>query len=732
MPHPTTHTTAGLLALACLALPASAQGLVATQGVIVATDGDAVPDNAGLPMSGFTFGGSSALGNNCVLDETGSVLFLGRMTDVGGTVTPIDERAYFYGSSRATLKMLVRGGAQAPGMTPGVLLRTGSGISTALSSTVRLSPDGRAFWGSTVWDNNVTITGPNDSGLFGGPFVGQTLLVQRNDVAPGTGGATYTQAFSSPSLVTTGINRQGRIYFQGALTNGTGIPPVNTTSGTNNQVGLWAGLPGALELVARKSDPVSGAGGAVAIDTFTTLSALMEMNDAGELLYDVTFSTTQGAPAATVANDRALMVHTPGAGSAVLVREGDVAPGTGGGTFNAITGDAWAPGIAVNSWTRSGKTLFATELRGGLVSPGVDDRAVYAGGVGTLAMVARKNDPAPGTDGVFATFPGSLSSTNVYSLVNDTGAIVLQATLSGGTVTTANDSGLWTGTPGNLQLVVREGQAMPGTGGSIASSFSSSVVHFNDRGQILFFTTLSGGTTTGLSLWAYNPGQGLIPVVLNGDQVEIAPAVFRTVSGFGTVQNGNSDGASLAFGHDGRVGLRVAFTGSTNAIMTVQLPNPVAGTPFCFGDGIDTSHTTPCPCANNGTAGNGCANSVNASGANLGSSGSTFGDDVVLLGSLMPSTSSCIYLQGDALDDVSFGDGVRCAGGNLIRLRTRFNVAGASAFPDSTDTITLSARGGVTPGSGDVRYYQTYYRNAAGLFCPPETFNVTNGVAVTW
>ena len=98
----------------------------------------------------------------------------------------------------------------------------------------------------------------------------------------------------------------------------------------------------------------------------------------------------------------------------------------------------------------------------------------------------------------------------------------------------------------------------------------------------------------------------------------------------------------------------------------------------------------------------------------------------------MPATVSCIYLQGDANTQSVFGDGVRCAGGTLLRLRTRSNVGGASFFPDSTDTITLSQRGGVTPGSGAVRYYQTYYRNAAAAFCPPETFNVTNGIRITW
>ncbi|MFO1011654.1 MAG: hypothetical protein U1F29_16455 [Planctomycetota bacterium] len=157
---------------------------------------------------------------------------------------------------------------------------------------------------------------------------------------------------------------------------------------------------------------------------------------------------------------------------------------------------------------------------------------------------------------------------------------------------------------------------------------------------------------------------------------------------------------------------------------------PIAS--FCAGDGVDPVVTTACPCGNVGTLGHGCGNSVQSGGALLASTGYAILDDVVLHGSDMPATVACIYLQGDALTDVLFGDGVRCTGGTLLRLRTRVNVGGASAFPDSTDTVTLSQRGGVTVGSGVTRYYQTYYRNAAAAFCPPETFNVTNGRVVVW
>ncbi|MBK7876387.1 MAG: PD40 domain-containing protein [Planctomycetes bacterium] len=157
-----------------------------------------------------------------------------------------------------------------------------------------------------------------------------------------------------------------------------------------------------------------------------------------------------------------------------------------------------------------------------------------------------------------------------------------------------------------------------------------------------------------------------------------------------------------------------------------------ATTGFCFGDGSEPSVTTACPCANVGALGHGCANSAVPAGALVVATGSPAADDVVLHGSGMPASSACIYLQGDALADAVFGDGVRCAGGTLLRLRTKVNVAGSSAFPDSVETVTLAQRGGVTIGSGARRYYQTYYRNAAAAFCPPETFNVSNGVVVDW
>jgi hypothetical protein len=728
--HTGTRTWLLAAGLTTFAGIASAQGLISTTGVIVATEGDAVPDSNGVPIPGFTFGGSGALTNNPVLDESGNILFLGRFQDAGGSLMPFNDKAFFYGKSRATLKLVVQGGDQAPGLPAGVLLRTTTGSSTPLGSSPRLSPDGRLFWGSSLYDGGVTVTSANDSGIFGGFFGAQGVYVRKGDVAPGTGGATYAQAFNSPSQQSTGMNRNGFIYFQGTLVTGTGVPAVTTTVGMNNQAGIWAGLPGALELVARKSDPVPALGGAVVIDTASSIGFVTQMNNSNELLYDVKLSQTQGTPPATPANDQALLVFTPGAGSQKLVREGDVAPGTfdpgsmTSATFNSIApADTWSPGQSGNCWNRNGQTLFSSELRGGDVMSGFNDRALFMGGVGTLALVKRRGDAAPGTDATFSAW------NNASLLLNSFGEICFQGILEGGTSTTTNDTGVWAGAPGSLSLVLREGDVVPGTGGSTAGNLSGTSILFNDQGQVLFNVSLNGGTITGTSLFAWDALNGLYPVVLPGDQIELTPGVFGTASGFGAVQFNNGDGAAMNFGHDGTVGIRIGLLAGGSVLMVGHLHDVTNGTPYCFGDGSGTA----CPCGNAGATGNGCASSVNPNGGKLVGTGvaSIASDSLTLHGTGLVNTSG-LYFQGTTQQSggagAVFGDGLRCAAGTVVRLGTKLAVGGASQYPVAGDA-SISVKGAVTtPGT---RTYQLWYRNA-GPFCTPSTFNLTNGLSLTW
>jgi hypothetical protein len=179
---------------------------------------------------------------------------------------------------------------------------------------------------------------------------------------------------------------------------------------------------------------------------------------------------------------------------------------------------------------------------------------------------------------------------------------------------------------------------------------------------------------------------------------------------------------------DGDVDLATANFGSNN--VSVLRNDLTSGTPFCFGDGSGTA----CPCGNNSAPGtaSGCLNSFALAGRLRGAGlASLANDHHVLTATQMPS-SSALYFQGTTAVNggagAVFGDGLRCAGGSIIRLGTTINVSGASQYPETGDP-SVSVRGAVTaPG---LRTYQVWYRNSAA-FCSAATFNLTNGWQVNW
>jgi len=194
------------------------------------------------------------------------------------------------------------------------------------------------------------------------------------------------------------------------------------------------------------------------------------------------------------------------------------------------------------------------------------------------------------------------------------------------------------------------------------------------------------------------------------------------------LQNGNilfSDGTGF------RVLDPVAVTSTLVMAASGRFLTKFAGansafTTYCFGDGTGT----PCPCANDSLPGanEGCLSSLAVGGKLVGAgTASISADTVVLTGTQMPN-SSALYFQGTTQISSVFGDGLRCAGGTIIRLGTKSNVGGASQYPAVGDP-SVSVRGLISaPG---VRTYQVWYRNAAA-FCTPSTFNLTNGLEIAW
>jgi hypothetical protein len=154
------------------------------------------------------------------------------------------------------------------------------------------------------------------------------------------------------------------------------------------------------------------------------------------------------------------------------------------------------------------------------------------------------------------------------------------------------------------------------------------------------------------------------------------------------------------------------------------------GSGYCYGDGSGP----PCPCANFGATGRGCANSTHTVGALLWANGlPSISFDMVRFGvSGVGNTVTVELLQSFApIGGLPFGDGLRCLGLPLKTLFKRKALCGNDelGFGVPGDP-PVSVLGNVTTPT--TVYYQARYRDPVAGFCPPQTFNTTNGYAITW
>jgi len=150
------------------------------------------------------------------------------------------------------------------------------------------------------------------------------------------------------------------------------------------------------------------------------------------------------------------------------------------------------------------------------------------------------------------------------------------------------------------------------------------------------------------------------------------------------------------------------------------------GTVFCAGDGSAAA----CPCGNTGSAGEGCSNST-GSGAVLAASGdaSVSADTVVFSATGAPAGVPGLFLSGTAAlgagNGLAYGDGLLCAGGQIVRLE----IVPADGSGAATSTVGAAATDG-TQG-GETRYYQYWHRDPAPGACSGG-FNLSNGLEITW
>lgn len=211
----------------------------------------------------------------------------------------------------------------------------------------------------------------------------------------------------------------------------------------------------------------------------------------------------------------------------------------------------------------------------------------------------------------------------------------------------------------------------------------------------------------------------------------------------------NDDSYPSAITADGRY---VAFrssadslvAGDTNGFEDTFIRDRSANAPvgFCFGDG---SLLTACPCVPpnvvpnpSATPGHGCANSFDLGGALLTATGDTSPDTmhfVAWIGASYAGFGFLVKGNAELVSGVAVSDGVRCAGGALVRFgghnaATNGAPAGFWTYPNVVQTTPVSLATLQAPAQA--AYYQLYYRNATASFCNSSTANLSNGVRILW
>lgn len=346
-------------------------------------------------------------------------------------------------SAQVTLTPVAISGLVAPG-TGGALFDSFSGAGLNTNGEV-------AFY--------ATLTGSasdqNDTGIWAGALpVG--LSAREDDRPPGTGAGTEFDILSDPRL-----GPGGHVAFRATLRGA-----VNS----ENDAGIWSGLPRALRLTARKGSIPPGINNAsVKFDSFS----LPAVNGGGA----VAFRASVLGLTISEFNDTGIWAGTPGA-LTLVARERSVPPGAGNAGIEFDSFDV--PAIS-----SSGNVAFHARMRGLTVSE-VNDTGIWAGPANALTLAAREDARPPGT-GLGVMFD------SFDDVVVDAGDhIAFGATLRGLGVNDQNDTGIWAGAPGSLRLVAREKDRPPGipVNGVEFATFGPPVL--SAAGQIAFQATARG------------------------------------------------------------------------------------------------------------------------------------------------------------------------------------------------------------------------------------------------
>lgn len=437
------------------------------------------------------------------------------------------------------LAQVAREGAQAPDLPMMVVYEHfGTPI---LNDAGRLAFEAHLSGIGVSFDNDEAVFSEGASGVLG-------LVTREGTQAAGTPANVNHSGINPPVF-----NNDGRVLFSGGLT-GPGVD-------FSNNVGIWTGYPGSVQLVAREANQAPDLPAGVTIE-YGSSDIEPVLGGTNQCVF---FAGLDGVGVNT-GNDNVIYAGPVGV-STVVVREGEPAPGAPGGVNIGV--------LLKPATNESGATAFQAFLTGA-VDPS-NDRAIFSeGSSGMLDLLARKGDQAPGAA------QGVLFSYLYQPLLCADGSAAFQGQLTGTGVDDTNDEFIGSDNTGALGFVAREGDEAPGAGAdvvfagdAVAMQPAFGAMAMNGIGQMVFQARVEGpgvDATNNMGIWQHDPVVGLRLIVRHGDSIEVAPGDSRIVQNvYFAYGSGGSDGRACPLNDTGQFAFWAWFTdGSQGVFVTTD------------------------------------------------------------------------------------------------------------------------------------------------------------------
>ncbi|MEL6497992.1 MAG: choice-of-anchor tandem repeat NxxGxxAF-containing protein [Planctomycetota bacterium] len=537
--------------------------LLGTALALAVTDADRTEAQSPPTIQRIAFTGEEAPGTGTFVRY--NEFFIGPINDaaetvfvaglVGPGISAGNDSGLWSSVGGSALSLVAREGQQTPVLAPGINF-AGAFFSRNINESGAVTFEA-PLEGAGINSNN------DRSIWFGSSATDLRLVARSGDTAPGTtDGAVFASGIGDPVA-----NDLGEVAFSGI------VAGVSVTD--MNDQGVWSETGGTgLRLIAREHQQAPGLDPGVLFD-FAGSTALPLVNNAGDLVF---VSGLRGA-GVTTANDSGIWQEEAGTGLSLLVREGDTAPGT-----NPPVQFAGFSNIAI---TEEGRMVFLATVAGAGVSPENDTGFWAIDPLGSISILAREGDHAPGLDstirfGFFAEGP----------VINASGDIAFLSYLVGSGVDSSNNQGIWAQDAlGSFELIARAGeQASEVEPGVVYSSFGPPA--FNTRRQIAFSAQLSGGAQPSQGLWLMNECRELSLLAQVGEAFDVddSPTCIdlRVVipGSIGYVgRSGGQGGRASSLNDNGEFAFSLIFTDGSAGIFLASVSQLVGDV---NGDGFTT------------------------------------------------------------------------------------------------------------------------------------------------